>query len=207
MLGKTHLAVGIAASLVVLHPSTLPELVIGVGAAAVGAVISDIDVGTTESHRDADIISTMALVAVVAVLVLDKIFNIGVYDILKERSNIARVIVGALVFIGVCAFGKEQPHRSFMHSFLALIILSILVGVILPLAMPYFAVAFISHLATDLFNFKRVRLLYPLPGGISFHLFHAKGIANSILFMAGSVVSVAEIAIYLTSILGKHISI
>jgi inner membrane protein len=203
MLGKTHLAVGIAASLVVVHPATLPELVIGLGAASVGAVISDIDVGTTESHRDADIISAMALVAVVAVLVLDKIFNIGVYDILKERSNIARVIVGALAFIGVCAFGKEQPHRSFMHSFLALIILSALVGIILPTAMPYFAVAFISHLATDLFNFKKVRLLYPLKGGVSFHMFHAKGIANSFIFMAGSVVSVAAIVVNVVRLLGR----
>jgi inner membrane protein len=203
MLGKTHLAVGIAASMLVVHPSTLPELVIGVGAAAVGAVISDIDVGTTESHRDADIISTIAVIAVVAVLVLDKVFNIGVYEILKERSNMARVILGALAFIGVCAFGKEQPHRSFMHSFLALIILSALVGVILPTAMPYFAVAFISHLATDLFNFKRVRLLYPLKGGISFHMFHAKGIANSVIFLAGSVVSVAAVVVNFVRIMGR----
>jgi inner membrane protein len=203
MLGKTHLAVGIAASMLAVHPSTLPELVIGVGAAAVGAVISDIDVGTTESHRDADIISTIAVVAVVAVLVLDKVFNIGVYEILKERSNMARVILGALAFIGVCAFGKEQPHRSFMHSFLALIILSALVGVILPTAMPYFAVAFISHLATDLFNFKKVRLLYPLKGGISFHMFHAKGIANSVIFLAGSVVSVAAVVMNFARIMGR----
>jgi inner membrane protein len=203
MLGKTHLAVGIAASMLAVHPSTLPELVIGVGAAAVGAVISDIDVGTTESHRDADIISTIAVVAVVAVLVLDKVFNIGVYEILKERSNMARVILGALAFIGVCAFGKEQPHRSFMHSFLALIILSALVGVILPTAMPYFAVAFISHLATDLFNFKRVRLLYPLKGGISFHMFHAKGIANSVIFLAGSVVSVVAVVMNFARIMGR----
>jgi inner membrane protein len=203
MLGKTHLAVGIAASMLAVHPSTLPELVIGVGAAAVGAVISDIDVGTTESHRDADIISTIAVVAVVAVLVLDKVFNIGVYEILKERSNMARVILGALAFIGVCAFGKEQPHRSFMHSFLALIILSALVGVILPTAMPYFAVAFISHLATDLFNFKKVRLLYPLKGGISFHMFHAKGIANSVIFLAGSVVSVVAVVMNFARIMGR----
>jgi inner membrane protein len=90
-----------------------------------------------------------------------------------------------------------------MHSFLALIILSALVGVILPTAMPYFAVAFISHLATDLFNFKRVRLLYPLKGGISFHMFHAKGIANSVIFLAGSVVSVAAVVVNFVRIMGR----
>lgn len=201
MLGKTHLAVGIAASLAVVHPATIPELVIGLGVAAVGAVISDIDVGTTESHRDANIISAMAFVAVVAVVAADKLFNLGVYEILQERSNLARLIVGALAFIGVCAFGKEQPHRSFMHSFLAMVILSALVGVILPPAMPYFAVAFLSHLITDLFNFKKVRLLYPLKGGVAFHMFHAKGIANSFILLAGSVASVAVIALNAANIL------
>ena len=46
MLGKTHMAVGVASSLLLLPPSNIQELVLGTGAAAVGAVISDIDVGT-----------------------------------------------------------------------------------------------------------------------------------------------------------------
>jgi inner membrane protein len=90
-----------------------------------------------------------------------------------------------------------------MHSFLALVILSALIGVILPTAMPYFAVAFLSHLFTDLFNYKKVRLLYPLQGGVSFHMFHAKGMANSILFLAGSVASVAVILIQVVHLLAR----
>ena len=54
MLGKTHMAVGVAASLLLLQPRTLPELILGAGAAAVGSVISDIDCGTSESSRRAD---------------------------------------------------------------------------------------------------------------------------------------------------------
>ena len=60
MLGKTHMAVGVAAAMAVVHPKSLPELVIGLSAAAVGAVISDIDVGTAEAHKDADVIMAMA---------------------------------------------------------------------------------------------------------------------------------------------------
>lgn len=193
MLGKTHLAVGMAVSMVLIKPETVQELLIGSGAAAVGAVISDIDVGTTESHHDSDVITAMAFFAILGVAVLDFIFHIGVYRLLMADSNIARLLTGIIAFIGVCAFGKEQPHRSFMHSFLALIILSAIVMVILPSATPYFAVAFLSHIITDLFNFKRVQLLYPLSGGISFHLFHARGIANSILLSVGTVISIVAV--------------
>ena len=50
MTGKTHVAIGTAASLLVTQPSTLKELFICLGVAIVGSVISDIDVTTSESH-------------------------------------------------------------------------------------------------------------------------------------------------------------
>ena len=54
MLGKTHMAVGVAATLALTNPTTITELVLGSGIGALGAVISDIDVGTSESHKEAD---------------------------------------------------------------------------------------------------------------------------------------------------------
>lgn len=203
MLGKTHLAVGVAASMAVLHPTTLSELLVGIGAASVGAIISDIDVGTTESHRDADIITMMTIAAIVLVIGFDKLFDIGVYQMLSQRTNFVRIIIGVITFVGVCAFGKEQPHRSFMHSIMALAILSALTGVIFPMAMPYFAVAFLSHLLTDLFNFKRVHLLYPMPGGICFKMFHATGIANNVLFIGGCLIFGVELLVNLLHIIIK----
>ena len=194
MLGKTHLAVGIAASFAVVQPASMPELMVGLGAAAVGGLISDIDVDSSSSHNDANIIATMTVISVVLVIVLDKLFNIGVYRILHEKSNLGRVIAGALAFVGVCAYGKETPHRSFMHSILALVILFGLVNVILPMAAPYFGVAFISHLVIDMLNTKHVRLFYPLPGGICLGLCRANGVINGFLFLAGCAVAVVEVA-------------
>ena len=52
MLGKTHMAVGVAAGLLVLQPKNLQELILGTGVSAIGSVISDIDVGTSESHKE-----------------------------------------------------------------------------------------------------------------------------------------------------------
>lgn len=193
MLGKTHLAVGVATSLAVLHPASLSELLIGVGAASVGSLISDIDVDTSSSHNDANVITTMTVVSVVLVIVIDKMFNVGVYRVLQQKSSLARVIMGALIFVGVCSYGKETPHRSFMHSIFALAILFGLLCMILPMAAPYFAVAFLSHLAIDLLNTKHVRLLYPLPGGFCLGLCHANGMVNGLMFLVGCVVSVAEV--------------
>lgn len=195
MLGKTHMAVGIAATLAITQPSGISELVLAVGTGSLGALISDIDVGTSNSHRDADKITVLSVVVVLAVFALDYFCNTQIIERIIGSSGYLRIITGLLLFIGICAFGKEQPHRSFMHSFLALILLSFALGLIWEKAVIYFAVGFLSHLATDIFNKKKVRLLYPLKGGVSLGLFHAYGLANDIFFAVGSIIAVIEVII------------
>lgn len=195
MLGKTHMAVGIAATLAITQPSGISELLLAVGAGSLGALISDIDVGTSNSHRDADKITALSVVVVLAVFALDYFCNTQIIERIIGSSGYLRIIAGLLLFIGICAFGKEQPHRSFMHSFLALILLSFALGLIWEKAVIYFAVGFLSHLATDIFNKKKVRLLYPMKGGVSLGLFHAYGLANDIFFAIGSIVAIIEVII------------
>ena len=98
------------------------------------------------------------------------------------NSNIARVIIGSLAFLVICAFGKEQPHRSFMHSFLALAMLSICVYIIFPDMTPYFMVGFMSHMFIDVFNRKREKFFWPVGKGFCLHWCSANGIVNKILF-------------------------
>ena len=195
MLGKTHMAVGIAATLAITQPSGVSELVLAVGAGSLGALISDIDVGTSNSHRDADKITALSVVVVLAVFAMDYFCNTQIIGRIIGSSGYLRIIAGLLLFIGICAFGKEQPHRSFMHSFLALILLSFALGLIWEKAVIYFAIGFLSHLATDIFNKKKVRLLYPMKGGVSLGLFHAYGLANDIFFAIGSIVAIIEVII------------
>lgn len=192
MLGKTHMAAGVATSLILFHPSNLPTLVLGTGVAAFGAVLSDIDVETSKSHKNADKIALAATVVVLLMVAVDFFFHVGIYNKLMSNSNLARIVVGGLLFIGVCAFGKEQPHRSFMHSILAWAILSLLMFIISPTLMPYFVVSFGSHLVLDLLNYKKVRLLYPMKGGFSLKLCYADGLVNNILLVIGVVLALAE---------------
>lgn len=194
MLGKTHMAVGIAATLAITRPTTLAEIVLGVGIGGLGAVISDIDVGTSESHRDADKIIAMATITMIGIGVLDHFYHLGIWNRIKSNRTVHQMVIAGLVFMGVCAYGKEQPHRSFMHSLLAMGMLSAVIAVIYPGAVIYFAVGFLSHLALDIFNYKKVRLFYPAKKGICFRMFHAHGMANDIAFITGVIVAVAEAA-------------
>ena len=167
MLGRTHFFIGISAALAVMQPSSMPTLVAGAGAAAIGGMISDIDSGTSQAHREADKIMTAAIAVTAIVILADYKFHVGIYERLMRNSSIARLLTGAMAFIIICTYGSSQPHRSFMHSFLSLFMLTACIDVIYPDAAPYFAVAYASHLALDLLNYRRLRLIWPMKHGFS----------------------------------------
>lgn len=182
MLGKTHFSVGMAAGIAICRPQTMPMLIAGAGLAAFGGTICDIDVETSDAHEQVDRMLVVAVIMVAAVVVMDFIFRVGIYRRLMANSNIAQVIIGSLAFLMICAFGKEQPHRSFMHSFLALAMLSICVYIIFPDMTPYFMVGFMSHMFIDVFNRKREKFFWPVGKGFCLHWCSANGIVNKILF-------------------------
>ena len=201
MLGKTHMVVGMACGLAVMRPDSVPMLVVGMGAAALGALIPDIDVGTSQSHKDANIIVYMSVAVVALVVLAERFLHLDIYNRLLAHKGLVNILIPSVLFIIICAFGKEQPHRSFMHSILAIVLLTGCVWYLSPTLAIYFAIGFASHIITDLFNMKKVRLLYPLSGGVAFKLFHAHGTANSTLFVIGSIATVAGLAYCTANIL------
>ena len=164
MLGRTHFFIGTAAALAVLQPQTVPVLVTGAGAAAIGSLISDI--------------------AVLTILAEYKL-NLGIYRRLTSDSNILRLLAGTAAFLLLCAYGKQQPHRSFMHSFAALALLTACVDIIYPDASAYFAVGFLSHLVLDVLNRKPEKLLWPWKKGFCLGLCSARGVVNRALLGVG----------------------
>ncbi|MGN0482855.1 MAG: metal-dependent hydrolase [Lachnospiraceae bacterium] len=193
MLGKTHTAVGIAAALCIVQPHTIPEIVIGTVAASVGAVISDIDVDSSRSHKKIGAACSVAMGIAVLVAGADLIFHLGILSKLKQNTGAFRMILGLLVFAGICIYGKRQPHRTFMHSILALALLSTALQTAIPMAAPYFSAAFVSHILLDLLNKKKVCLLYPLKEGFCLKLCASNGITNQVLGWLGTCVAVVEI--------------
>lgn len=191
MQGKTHLAVGTAAALAILQPQTMPELIAGTGAALIGSVICDIDVGTSESHEKADQVIAFSILMLCAVAAAEWFWHIGIIRIILSSSNLTRICLSAAVMLLLCAFGKEQPHRSFMHSFPALIAFTGCVSVILPPVASYFGIAFFSHMAIDFLNKKGLQLFYPLRARISLKLCSADGAVDRIMRWIGTVAAVA----------------
>ena len=117
MLGKTHMTVGVAASLLLLQPHTLPELILGAGTAAVGSVISDIDCGTSESSRRADQIIFVLETIVIGIVVVEAHWHLGLYQRLMSNSSVSRIVLACAAFLAICAYGKKTPHRSFSIPF------------------------------------------------------------------------------------------
>ena len=178
MLGKTHMAVGVAASLLLLQPRTLPELILGAGAAAVGSVISDIDCGTSESSRRADQIIFVSETIIIGIAAVEAHWHLGLYQRLMSNSSVSHIVLACAAFLAVCAYGKKTPHRSFLHSFLAGGLLMSCVGVFLPMLVPYFGIAYASHLALDFLNHKGEQLLYPYRKRFSLGICSASGLVN-----------------------------
>ena len=176
MLGRTHFFIGISAALAVMQPSSMPTLVAGAGAAAIG--------GTSQAHREADKIMTAAIAVTAIVILADYKFHVGIYERLMRNSSIARLLTGAMAFIIICTYGSSQPHRSFMHSFLSLFMLTACIDVIYPDAAP---------LALDLLNYRRLRLIWPMKRGFSLGFCSSQGLINHLLMSAGMVCVVLEL--------------
>ena len=186
------MAVGTATALAVMQPDNMRGLIVVAGAGMIGSVICDIDVSTSESHRDVNKILGITVVVLLLATLLDNYYKLGIAGYFQRSSSLLRLFTGLAVFLGLCVFGKEQPHRSFMHSLLAVAVFGLVAYYVFPAAAMPFAAAMLSHMAIDTLNYKKVRILYPLRGGISFKFCKADGWVNNILFYVGALVKIGR---------------
>ena len=154
----------------------------------IGSMISDIDSGTSQAHQEADKIMAAVVAVSAVVMILDYKFQVGIYNRLMRDSSIARLVTGILGFLVICLYGRDTPHRSFMHSFLAAGMLTACMDVIYPDAVPYFAVGILSHLALDLLNRRSVKLFWPWKKGYCMGLCSSRGWINHLCMLAGMAV-------------------
>ena len=167
-----------------------------------GALISDIDVGTSKSHKDADRITLIAVLLVAAEIALNYFYNFPS----GKRSAITslwRRLPWELLFLLQSA-PLEKSAAPVIYAFdHAMAILSAAISMVSVKLVLYFVVGFASHLVLDCFNRKRVRILYPLPGGIALDFCKAGGFVDSLLFKLGSVAVIFEL-VYLAVQMGEN---
>ncbi|HIQ74437.1 MAG TPA: metal-dependent hydrolase [Candidatus Cottocaccamicrobium excrementipullorum] len=202
MTGKTHLTAGTAAALCLLRPDSPGKWVVCTAAAAVGAVICDVDVSTSDSRETLNQITALTLLSVLAVCLAEFWFHLGILRNFNRESSWFRLISGFLALLVLCSWGKTRPHRSFMHSLPCLVLLSGIIGYIYPALVPGFFIGMGSHIVLDLLNYKGVRLLYPLKFKLSFSLCSSHGLVNRMIAKCGAgIFSLVSFILFLSYVL------
>lgn len=188
MTSKTHCAVGTAATLLILPPDNWKEFLICMGTASIGSCICDIDVSSSNSHKGLSRLLAAAAIASAIIFLLNFVFNIGIIDAIKNNSTVLQFLIGFALFLAICIFGERQPHRSFMHSVIAVAAISFSVYIMIPSAVGYVIVSMSSHIILDLLNRRDVQLFYPSRfGQFSLGLFPASGKADKVFFVIGCI--------------------
>ena len=195
MTGSTHVAIGIASSLAILQPGTIPECLCAITGGMIGGMISDIDSpGKQKSmdHRDDPYgwqIYVFAGIGLAIILGIDYIAGNGAVDYVLKNLG-PSILVGSIAFLGLCFCGAHTNHRSFTHSILAGTLFTISIRCFCkPLAIP-FATGFASHLLIDFLNKKKVQYFWPLPVKIGLNKFPSDGKLNKSLGGIGTIVSI-----------------
>ena len=188
MMGKTHLAVGVASALLVTHPQTMTECVVSVLGGAIGGTLCDVDL-FDQDNRHALRGQLLAVALLAVAFFLDRILHTGVFFRMLNPNRVL-ASMGGIGFMVLWLLAVKSSHRSFSHSILALMLFTAAVHTAMPPVTLGFFVAFVSHLVLDLLNKKGIRLLYPLRKGISFGLCYADGWLNKILLRLGTLLSV-----------------
>ena len=187
MMSKTHLAVGLATSLAVIRPTTPNECTVAILAGAIGGVLADNDILDNDYHFDALIGQLLALGSSVVVLLLDLFLHFGVCQAIASKPILS--ILGGVCFIVLYIVGFCSDHRTFTHSFLALLLYSLAAALIyFPVAIPL-AAAYLSHLLLDILNKRKIPILYPLDFGICLKLCYANKEANKVIMYIGFAIS------------------
>lgn len=210
MTGKTHMAAGIAISTLILAPAGYEDIsaaaqhITGIAAAAIGSVICDIDVHTSGSYRKlVQIVSAMAAI-VLALFALDIGVGTNLLEQIQEsiagRENLWIPMGAGIAFLFICILGSRMPHRSFMHSFLAVLLLGGCIYLAVSILFPGFMIGMLSHILLDLVNYKKVRIFFPYKKGFALRLCQSGKTVDSLVFAA----SIAVVAIYLWSICGLN---
>lgn len=191
--GKTHFTFGTAVTILMTHPTDWKSFLLCLGAGAVGACVSDVDVSTSGSHKGFQRLLLLLAAAVLVIAGLDFFFQAGIWAMIQQRNGLLRSLAGFAIFLALCLYGEHQPHRSFTHSLAGVAMLGTAVFIMLPQAVWYFVCGMTTHILLDLFNRKKVQLLFPFDvGKVCFRLCSADGAVNRLLFWTGFFLLIGE---------------
>ncbi|MFZ2757079.1 MAG: metal-dependent hydrolase [Atopobiaceae bacterium] len=199
MMSKTHIAIGIAASLAVLQPQAASACLPVVLGGAIGGLLSDVDVRATARSRDAMQGRAIDAALSVGLLACDWVTGGQIRGYFLAHLG-PQQVVGALALLGLGALGMLSAHRTFTHSLLGLALFGGALWLVCPPVVPAFAVGFISHVVLDMLNKTPVRVLFPARPGFCLGLCRADGHANDALLVVGILATGALLGVRLLAL-------
>ncbi|MCD7883727.1 MAG: metal-dependent hydrolase [Lachnospiraceae bacterium] len=193
MMSKTHITMGIGASLLLLRPNTVSGISAAIIGGTFGAIIPDIDCKSTKISRDALYGRLIAGAVIAASVIWGQTQPVSLLKNILHTHVTNTILMGFLLMSVLCVAGRISGHRNFSHSFLFFILMGGSVYLIYPAFLPGFCIGCLSHLLLDCLNKKPVRLLYPLKGGFCLKMCYSDGVANTVLLWVGLVLMIFEI--------------
>ena len=180
---KTHIVAANAVALLVTRPDTMSKLILTVGVATIGSILSDVDVKDSVPDKLFDRLMISLITIICFSLGLKYIFNIDIHSMIEKFNLYFSYFVSISIFITLAFLGSKTPHRSFTHSLFGCFIFTAILsyGFGLDVLIP-FVVAYLSHIVLDLFNMKGVSILYPSKQKICFKLCESSGKINDFIF-------------------------
>ena len=194
MMGRTHFAIGLATSLAVMQPKSIGECMTAIFAGALGGVTADNDTLNQSNSLSAQL---LALKTALGILLIDYFFKLGICESIMANQTTA--LIGLIAFLVLWFIGFFSDHRTFTHSFLAMILYSLAIGLIYEPFTLGFMVAYLSHLALDILNRKKMPLLYPLDFGVCLKLCYADSKFDNFLMYVGYIATAVLLTIGLVA--------
>lgn len=184
MTGRTHLAVGAAAAMLAAGPAVgITGLAVAAGGGAAGAVLPDLDVRDTAHPWRERLTRAGAAALLVGTLVFDVANGASL-----AREAVARGVgmlaLGAVGLVALTCAARLSTHRSFSHSFMALVGFAAATYLVCPPLAPSVALGFATHLALDALTYRGLRLFWPLPRCLSARLCRTGGVADACCLVA-----------------------
>lgn len=183
MTGKTHMAIGIAAGLVLSKGESGQAQLIFTLSCVLGSLAPDLD------HPKAKLNQNFLLIR-------NKFYSILLYFILTIGFSYLYFTRDKLIFalLAIMSFLMSiSTHRGFTHSILGYLLASSIVRIIslefnLPNIYLGFSTGYISHLIGDFLTAQGIKFFYPINKNISFpimSLTNLNSIKNIILMLIG----------------------
>lgn len=161
MQGKTHVVVGIAASVLLLWPVGAASFAATAAAGAIGGLLPDVDLLKSNGSKEISTCAAVVFVATATLALVDRVAPYGLLEFLAPSTG-PLYLPGAIGLLVLIAFGVSRPHREFTHSltFCALVATGIFMSC--PSAAAPATIGILSHFALDVLNGRGMALFWPV---------------------------------------------